>query len=365
MKTMSIFLCLLVVAFSASAETIRVPDQYATIQAAVESAQPGDEVQVAAGTYNDCTHQSVNEAGAEMMNCVIMKSGVSLIGAGSESTIIDAQGLGRVILADSCAAGTRIEGFTLTGGHLEGSKNGAGLNCYWSAVECSDLTFVENGTEGNGGGVSIFMGANRMTDCFFNGNYVLIGYGGAIHCVSSSSEFERCRVTGSSGYNGTVVCDQSDGAPTFKYCLFDHNQSHRGVVWTGNESQARFEHCTISDSEGESFYTNSEGASLYCCILAFGSRVAMICDEGTTFECCDVYGHQYNDTNKGTDLGGCFSEDPEFVSRESGDYYLQPSSPCQPGNHSGGCNDVVIGAFPPDDTPVQRCSWGMIKASFR
>ena len=43
---------------SAVADVINVPGDYATIHAAVQAAAPGDIVQVAAGTYTDCTHET-------------------------------------------------------------------------------------------------------------------------------------------------------------------------------------------------------------------------------------------------------------------------------------------------------------------
>ncbi len=365
MKTASFFFCLLVLAAGVSAETIRVPDQYETIQAAIDAAEAGDEVLVAAGTYNDCTHEK-----EMVLHCVIMKSGVSLIGSGSSSTIIDAQGLGRVMLADSCAAGTRIEGITVTGGSTSNPRYGAGLHCYYSEIEFQDVTMTENVTSGNGGGASVVRGANIFTDCVFSNNQANAYYGGGIYCISSNSEFISCHFTRNNARSGGgIVCDFSSGHPVFRYCLIDHNSaSNGGGIWTSNSTRARFEFCTITENSGtsgSSFHSLTSWPSLYCCILAFGEGPAIHCPEGVEFECCDVYGHTGGDEIQGTDLGGCFSLDPEFIDRYSGNYYLQPSSPCQPSNHPGGCNDVVIGAFPPDNTPIQKCSWGSIKAAFR
>ena len=69
----------LVAAGSAGAGTIDVPDDFATIQAAVDAAVVGDTVLVATGTYDDLHYPP----GADTTRCVVyMKSGVTLRGAG-------------------------------------------------------------------------------------------------------------------------------------------------------------------------------------------------------------------------------------------------------------------------------------------
>ena len=75
---------------------ISVPGDYATIQEAIDAADSGQVVTVAAGTY---------------VGRINLKKGVSLIGAGAESTIIDGDGeSGAVWGADDA----RISGFTIT-----------------------------------------------------------------------------------------------------------------------------------------------------------------------------------------------------------------------------------------------------------
>ncbi|MFH1597964.1 MAG: hypothetical protein ABIB97_02745 [Patescibacteria group bacterium] len=47
------------------------------------------------------------------------------------------------------------------------------------------------------------------------------------------------------------------------------------------------------------------------------------------------------------------------------DYHLSATSLCLPGNHPGGCNAELIGAYPADLTLVEYRSWGSIKAMYR
>ena len=73
---------LLVFAAPAWADTISVPNDYKTIQEAVDAAARGDTVWVAAGVYEET---------------VVIKQAMTLCGAGSDQTIIDGGGKGHVI----------------------------------------------------------------------------------------------------------------------------------------------------------------------------------------------------------------------------------------------------------------------------
>jgi parallel beta-helix repeat protein len=86
---------------SAPPTTIIVPDDYSTIQEAVNAANPGDTVFVKSGTY--CENVVVNKT-------------VSIIGEDKENTIIDGQENGDVILIN--ANGVCIKGFTIRNSSL-------------------------------------------------------------------------------------------------------------------------------------------------------------------------------------------------------------------------------------------------------
>ena len=67
---------LLALASVATAATLNVPSQYATIQAAVDAAQTNDVVLIAPGTFTDVTHLVIE--GIDSTYCsVIMKSGIT------------------------------------------------------------------------------------------------------------------------------------------------------------------------------------------------------------------------------------------------------------------------------------------------
>jgi len=89
-------------AFTLSSETlsqpgqiIHVPGDYPTIAQALTATHSGDTLQVAAGTYRE--------------GSLAIPSGVSLVGAGWQSTIIDGNGAN---VAISLSPNTLVEGFT-------------------------------------------------------------------------------------------------------------------------------------------------------------------------------------------------------------------------------------------------------------
>ena len=121
----------LAVAFvtTARADIINVPGDFPTIQAAIDAAVDGDEVEVHPGTY----FETINFLGKAIR--VYSTDGPDV-------TIIDAQQAGTVVTCDSAEGPDSVlEGFTITGGN-------AGL----------------------GGGMRIINSSPTVTNCTFSGN---------------------------------------------------------------------------------------------------------------------------------------------------------------------------------------------------
>lgn len=147
-----------------------------TIQAAVDSAQAGDEVLLAAGTYSWTTQAPSGET------IVVLKPGVNLRGeGGAEATVIDAERHGRGIRCTDAGA-VRIEGVTVTRGFFDrlypyGEGFGAGI--YSSGT--SQPTIVR---------------------CILRDNVVLFGnLGGGIACIDAGATISECQILGNvAGY---------------------------------------------------------------------------------------------------------------------------------------------------------------------
>jgi len=86
---------------NATAKEIKVPDDFGTIQAAINAAAFGDSVFVKAGTYREC---------------VELKSGVELRGSGASKTIIvPPKGENRPIITVEDAQGVKISALAVDG----------------------------------------------------------------------------------------------------------------------------------------------------------------------------------------------------------------------------------------------------------
>src|SRR5262245_2112171 len=128
---------------SAHAGVRRVPQDHATITAALSAAFPGDTVRVAAGTYSPAAND-------ETFPLVLAKSGVVLLGSGADVTVLDAQATAAVVRS-TASTGTRVSGFTITGGR---AAEGGGVQVVAGALELDHNTLVANGASVGGAALS-------------------------------------------------------------------------------------------------------------------------------------------------------------------------------------------------------------------
>jgi parallel beta-helix repeat protein len=131
---------------------IKVPDDYSTIQKAINAANPGDTILVTSGIYYED---------------VVMNKTVKLVGENQSSTIIDASGTGRVV--DITASGVSISGFTLRKGTIGGGAYD-GIDIEYGS---NNNLITSNILERNLHGVYVFFstGNNISFNTFSENNY--------------------------------------------------------------------------------------------------------------------------------------------------------------------------------------------------
>ncbi len=153
MRNIFIFIVMIYSTIIFAQTTIRVPDDYATIQAALNIANEGDTVFVVAGTYIE--------------NIIWPETnGIKLIGQDSSNTIIHGGNIKRTVFIGSSIidSSTIFQGFKITG------AKGDGLCIYNCSPQLNLLRIEKNASNSNGGGLYIKNSNPIMTNITINSN---------------------------------------------------------------------------------------------------------------------------------------------------------------------------------------------------
>ena len=108
-----------------SAEEIIVPDDYPTIQDAIDAANPGDTIFVRSGNYFE--------------NIKILTQDLTIYGENKENTVIDGGGNDHVIFVNEEAYGLNISDFTIQ----NNNKHFTGLYVYSDSTGIEDIIFTD------------------------------------------------------------------------------------------------------------------------------------------------------------------------------------------------------------------------------
>jgi hypothetical protein len=146
---------------------------YATIQAAVDAADPGDEVKVAAGTYTDLHVRNSLTQVVYISQTVTIRGGYTSTNGfagppdlGTNPTALDAHGDGRVIVVRG--AGPTIERLIVTGGG--GYYSGGGIHVQYASPIIRYNQIVGNSADGDGGAIFVNGGSAQILNNHIVGN---------------------------------------------------------------------------------------------------------------------------------------------------------------------------------------------------
>ncbi len=257
---------------SVFADVITVPGDYAQIHDAVQAASPGDIVEVAADTYYDCTHET--EGPGTTPACVIMKSGVTLRGAGTGATIIDAQGLGRGIFVEN-VEDCSIENLQVRNAFAAAYGAGILLRQVGLDVVVSDVLV----TLCTDGGVI----------CYNQAGPTLI----RVDCVANVAK------------QGGGLAIEENSCPWVLDCLIDGNEAPSGAgIFIRNNSDAYLSGCTITNNvidanwgQGGGIFIGDSSPTIVRCdisgnsALGNGAGVAYQLGAGGTMSACTITGN--------------------------------------------------------------------------
>ena len=400
--------CLVLVSATASATTYLVrangSGDFPTIQAAIDGTVGGDIIELAYGKYDGEGNRDINFGGKAIT--IRSQSG------NPEDVEIDCGGNEfdphRAFIFDSGeGSGSVVQDVTITNGYTTG--NGGAVYTSGASPTFSGCVFGSNKADGSEsyGGAVCCAGASSptFTGCFFLGNTAsefASGRGGAIACFSgANATISDCHFEGNYAQyrGGAIFYDQADG--TITDCLLETNGANGGAgmylrygtftlsgcevlwneTWAGSgggllsyHSDLNITGCTFMGNHaltGGGMYVDCENFTLTRTIVAYslgGGGVWYVYQpyRAVSISCCDVFentgGNYSHIIGDQTGINNNISEDPLFCDAPAGDMTIDADSPCAPANSPCG---QLIGARGVDcGTPVERTSWGSIKAKF-
>lgn len=325
--------------------TLRVPEDYASIQAAIDATSPAqrDTVSLAAGTYRQ--------------RVLIRKSLVLRGRAGAEQTVIDGDFLGNVITVNGVDRSCVLEDLTVTGGNATHPDSvGAAIFLHSFASPTIQRCRLVGNRARAGGGINAYVYCEPLVkDCWIANNE-----GGAVVVESDNpmgttfAEFENCVIANNQGFAISVI--------------------HGGRAWIRN--------CTIAYNNADGI-TSRDNARIQATnnIITNNNGGGIVREDPTVcfllLQCNDVFGNGLGDYRGANPNDTCFtgrgsgdvSIAPCYQDAVNGNYHLLPTSPLC--SLRAGCgllgayNDPCSGTIELCTTSVEQATWSGMKRLYR
>jgi hypothetical protein len=362
-------------------------DAFNFLQDALTAAWSGDEIRVAQGIYKPDQGAGFvlgdREATFKLKNGMAIRGGYAgfdepksdvrdistyetilsgdLIGDDGPDFANNGENSYSVALADNSADATAVlDGFTITGGHANGSgshsrgagvytyagsptvsncifrgncargydADGAGLFNYEGNPTVTNCVFIANSADDDGGGMCSYSGNPTVSNCTFRGNETRErdADGGGFRNYEGSPRIFNCIfIANSASDDGGGMSDYS-GSPTLMNCIFIANTAgESGGGFRTYEGNPTLTNCTFV---GNSAARDGGGLWNYAGSPTVTNSVLW---DDTPEEIHSYFSGlviTYSDVEGGWPGYGNIDTDPLFVDPASGDYHLQAGSRC-------------------------------------
>ena len=212
------------------AGTIWVPDDYPTIQGAIDHSVDGDEILVLPGTY---------VGGIDFKGLAITVRSQR----GPDHTVIDGNRVGSTVYFQSGETSASVlEGFRIVNGvgsleSMTGRILGGGMYCFESSPTLIDCVIRDNVAEAGAGMMCMNDGSPTLVGCTITENHASDNGGGLFSWSYfgpvSSPTFIECTITnntsaGPGNYHGGGAMSISRGSAIFTNCMITDNHARYG-----------------------------------------------------------------------------------------------------------------------------------------
>jgi C1A family cysteine protease len=236
--------------FTTSEIVYYVPDDYPTIQEAIDLACDGATIIVAEGTY----YENIIIEGKSLAIISTDPNDPNVVAA----TVIDGDKKGSVVQFSDCGPDVIFSGFTIVNGE---SRDGGGVYCSYSDLIITNCVFSgnsatrwrgegpEEGMFGEGGGIYCSFSNLIVTNCTFTGDS---GWrGGGIYGGYSNATITNCSFSGNSAESGGGMYNACNNRPTVTNCTFGGNSAQWGGGMSNNFSNPIVTNCNFSGNSGD------------------------------------------------------------------------------------------------------------------
>ncbi len=308
-----------------SADTLRVPDQYATIQMAINDANEGDTIIVSPGTYLE----NITFQGRNIVLTSTNPDDPEVVAA----TVIHGYGQSSVVtFANGETPETVISGFTITGGYgtllaaefigRESVIAGGGILC-----TASSPTITKNLITGNSN--------EEVLDTLG-----IEGWGGGIGCLGSNAIVTHNIIRDNSSVIGGGILAGLENANITNNLIYDNSAMVGGgvLLLAGSIINNTIVNNYASDSGGNIYfasYTEYGPCIALSNVIGNARGTDSIYREGSIPEdriefnsIWDGIDNIYKPETKTRDARNNIYQDPMLVNIQSNDFRLQMDSPC-------------------------------------
>lgn len=320
-----------------------VPDQYQTIQAAIDDCNDGDTVIVGPGIYTADGNRDIDFGGKAITIRSTDPNDPNIVSA----TVIDCSGTPSdphrgFYFHNGEDANSTLDGLTVTNGYqpdepggaiyCKGSSptvrnciitanwanSGGGVGCDYGSPTIANCVITKNVAQTYGGGVfclhwTLYTGvtidnctiernsANSGAGIYCEGtsasitgstifHNTAVEAGGGVYCDHTTLTADRCTFMGNSARNGGGVYTHMGGNIALTSCMFAGNSADNGAgLYLNEDWSPQMNNCTVAANAA-----NSEGGGIFCgedCYLRLGNSILWANVDGTgTGQAAQIHG---------------------------------------------------------------------------